>query len=91
MSLTYSPCVLIPCYNHGAMMARVLARLAPFQLPCIIVDDGSDDDTRRILDDLTASHPTLTLIRLTRNAGKGLPSFAAWRQRNRRALPRGTG
>ncbi len=72
MSLTYSPCVVIPCYNHGAMMARVLARLAPFQLPCIVVDDGSDDDTRRILDDLTASHPTLTLIRLTRNAGKGV-------------------
>ena len=58
MSLTYSPCVVIPCYNHGAMMARVLARLAPFQLPCIVVDDGSDDDTRRLLDDLTASHPT---------------------------------
>lgn len=72
MSLTYAPCVVIPCYNHGAMMARVLARLAPFQLPCIVVDDGSDDTTRRVLDELAASHPTITLIRLAQNAGKGV-------------------
>lgn len=72
MPVTYSPCVVIPCYNHGAMMERVLARLAPFQLPCIVVDDGSDDDTRQILDDLAASHPSLTLIRLAQNAGKGV-------------------
>ncbi|VTP17492.1 Undecaprenyl-phosphate mannosyltransferase [Phytobacter ursingii] len=72
MSLNYAPCVVIPCYNHGAMMARVLARLAPFQLPCIVVDDGSDDTTRRVLDDLAISHPTLTLIRLAQNAGKGV-------------------
>ncbi|MDV2862578.1 glycosyltransferase family 2 protein [Phytobacter ursingii] len=72
MSLNYAPCVVIPCYNHGAMMARVLARLAPFQLPCIVVDDGSDDTTRRVLDDLAISHPTLTLIHLAQNAGKGV-------------------
>jgi hypothetical protein len=34
--------VLIPCYNHGAMIARVLSRLAPFGLPCLVVDDGSE-------------------------------------------------
>ena len=34
LSVTFRPCVLIPCYNHGAMMAAVLARLAPFDLPC---------------------------------------------------------
>jgi Glycosyl transferase family 2. len=46
--------VVIPCYNHGAMMAQVLARLAPFNLPCIIVDDGSDEPTRLRLDALVA-------------------------------------
>ncbi|WP_251004148.1 hypothetical protein, partial [Escherichia coli] len=34
MSVNFSPCVLIPCYNHGAMMPCVLARLKPFNLPC---------------------------------------------------------
>ena len=28
------------------MMAAVLARLAPFDLPCPVVDDGSEESTR---------------------------------------------
>lgn len=71
MPLTFTPCVLIPCYNHGAMMARVLARLQPFNLPCIVVDDGSDETTHRELAQLAAQEPNLTLIRLPENAGKG--------------------
>ncbi|HBS5678166.1 glycosyltransferase family 2 protein [Klebsiella sp. 141240] len=71
MPLDFSPCVLIPCYNHGAMMPRVLARLQPFGLPCIVVDDGSDTSTRQQLDRLSAETANLTLIRLPRNAGKG--------------------
>lgn len=71
MSLTFSPCVLIPCYNHGAMMAQVLARLEPFGLPCIVVDDGSDMATRQELDRLAAQTTNLTLLRLAENAGKG--------------------
>ena len=39
-----------PCYNHGAMIASVLSRLAPFGLPCTVVDDGSDAVTRRELE-----------------------------------------
>lgn len=71
MPLTFSPCVLIPCYNHGAMMSGVLERLQPFNLPCIVVDDGSDETTRDKLTRLTAEYSTLTLIRLPVNAGKG--------------------
>ena len=72
MPLTFAACVVIPCYNHGAMMAQVLARLAPFQLPCIIVDDGSDATTRQTLDALVADHENVTLLRLPQNAGKGV-------------------
>ena len=71
MPLDFSPCVLIPCYNHGAMMPRVLARLQPFGLPCIVVDDGSDSSTRQQLERLAAETANLTLIRLPQNAGKG--------------------
>ncbi|MFI2891862.1 glycosyltransferase [Klebsiella sp. 141196] len=71
MPLNFSPCVLIPCYNHGAMMPRVLARLQPFGLPCIVVDDGSDTSTRQQLERLAAETASLTLIRLPQNAGKG--------------------
>ena len=71
MSVTFRPCVLIPCYNHGAMMASVLARLAPFDLPCLVVDDGSDETTRRTLEALAADRPQVTLLRLAENSGKG--------------------
>lgn len=71
MSLVFKPCVVIPCYNHGAMMAQVIARLQPFALPCIVVDDGSDAATREILAQLALQEPNLTLIRLAENAGKG--------------------
>lgn len=71
MPLTFSPCVLIPCYNHGAMMSGVLDRLQPFNLPCIVVDDGSDKTTQDELARLAAEYSNLTLIRLPVNAGKG--------------------
>lgn len=70
MSLTatvFRPCVVIPCYNHGATMSGVLARLQPFGLPCIIVDDGSSPETQQQLAQLTG----VTVIRLETNQGKG--------------------
>ena len=71
MSLTFRPCVVIPCYNHGAMMARVLERLQPSGLPCYLVDDGSDAATQQILKSLAARAENITLLRLDANAGKG--------------------
>ncbi|MEZ0534321.1 glycosyltransferase [Enterobacter sp. KB-221C9] len=71
MSVIFRPCVLIPCYNHGAMIASVLSRLAPFGLPCLVVDDGSEAITRQELERLAEEQPQITLIRLAQNAGKG--------------------
>ena len=42
-----------------------------FNLPCIVVDDGSDAATQQQLDNLVAEQPGVTLIRLAENAGKG--------------------
>ncbi|MDI7397339.1 glycosyltransferase [Cronobacter dublinensis] len=68
----FQPCVVIPCYNHGSLIENVLVRLAPFALPCFIIDDGSDAPTRATLDALVQRYPSLTLVRLPRNAGKGV-------------------
>ncbi|WP_172894909.1 glycosyltransferase family 2 protein [Buttiauxella agrestis] len=63
----FRPCVVIPCYNHGATIAAVVARLQPYDLPCIIVDDGSEPATKQQLAQLTG----VTLIELESNQGKG--------------------
>lgn len=52
-------------------MPGVLARLKPFNLPCIVVNDGSDAATQQQLDNLVSEQPGVTLIRLAENAGKG--------------------
>nr|WP_310616876.1 glycosyltransferase [Pantoea cypripedii] len=77
LNAPFTPCVLIPCYNHGAMLASVLQRLAPFNLPIIIVDDGSDAQTRQQIDALKA--PQLRIHRLAENQGKGAAVIAGMR------------
>lgn len=77
LSAAFAPCVLIPCYNHGAMLASVLARLAPFNLPVIVVDDGSDARTKQHIAALDA--PQLRVLTLPHNQGKGAAVIAGLR------------
>ncbi len=55
-----------PCRNEAAYMRRtlesVLAQSAPPAL-WVIVDDGSTDETPRILEDYAARHPCLRIVR----------------------------
>ncbi|WP_421152926.1 glycosyltransferase family 2 protein [Aeromonas dhakensis] len=66
-----NPCILIPCYNHAGPLAVVLARLAEFELPCLLVDDGSEPVAAAALDALAAQHPWVSLLRHSHNQGKG--------------------
>jgi predicted LPLAT superfamily acyltransferase len=71
VSAVFKPCIVIPCYNHGSLLGAVIDRLQPFDLPVLLVDDGSDGLTRQVLDALCAQHAHLTLLRLPVNMGKG--------------------
>ncbi|HDX8616964.1 TPA: glycosyltransferase family 2 protein [Aeromonas dhakensis] len=66
-----NPCILIPCYNHAGPLAAVLARLAEFELPCLLVDDGSEPVAAAALDALAARYPWVSLLRHPHNQGKG--------------------
>jgi glycosyltransferase involved in cell wall biosynthesis len=66
-----NPCIVIPIYNHQATIASVLDQLAPFGLPCIIVDDGSDIATRHVLEEQDKHHPWVQVLHLPRRRGKG--------------------
>ena len=65
------PWLVIPCYDHGVALAGVVASLARYDLPAVVVDDGSGPETRAILAELAAAQPWLTVHRHPENRGKG--------------------
>ncbi|MEZ9064241.1 MULTISPECIES: glycosyltransferase [unclassified Vibrio] len=67
---SYKACFLIPCFNHGATMPVVVSSLHHFELPIIIVDDGSELTTKQFLSPL-AENSNVTLVTLEQNQGKG--------------------
>lgn len=63
--------VVMPAYNEEATIAEAIKRVLnqAFARELIVVDDGSQDGTRRILAGLT--HPRVIVIEHERNQGKG--------------------
>ena len=77
----FQPCFLIPCYNHGGTIAAVVSSLHSFDFPFIIVDDGSDPETKRALKEVEILD-NVTLLTLDENQGKGGAVIAGIRQAN---------
>lgn len=69
--MSYTPCILIPIYNHKDAITATVARLRPHGLPILIVDDGSDAPTQAVLAQLQHDNPDLHFFRLPENGGKG--------------------
>lgn len=69
--MSFSPCLLIPIYNHGHSIRSTVAALVGHALPIFIVDDGSDEATRQLLVQLAGEVPLVRLVRLPQNRGKG--------------------
>lgn len=64
-------CVLIPVYNHGGPLEGVINELVDIDLPCILIDDGSDDVTKATLHRLEVNHSWIRLETRKKNGGKG--------------------
>ncbi|KJF97037.1 glycosyltransferase family 2 protein [Photobacterium leiognathi] len=75
----FNPCFLIPCYNHGATVPAVIDALTSYGFPIIIVDDGSELATRKILSE-QAKRPNITVVTLPKNQGKGGAVIAGVKQ-----------
>ena len=70
--MVFSPCVVIPVYNHHLVIASVVERVRHFGLDCFLVDDGSDPQCRSVLQQIAAADAGVTLIRFDANCGKGV-------------------
>lgn len=58
---------VIPVYNHSGSIAEVVKGLRTYGLPVFLVDDGSDEETKRTLDAIA----DVVLLRHDTNRGKG--------------------
>jgi hypothetical protein len=66
-----NPCLLIPIYEHGSTIRRVVESLAPVDLPLVIVDDGSGPETEATLDRIARAFDWVDVRRHAVNQGKG--------------------
>lgn len=71
MTLPFKPCILIPVYNHEQPLPGIVARLAVYNLTCILIDDGSRSSCAEVIRDLAAQYPWVHAVRLDENRGKG--------------------
>jgi glycosyltransferase involved in cell wall biosynthesis len=66
--------IIVPVFNESATVAAVLHRLLEVPLPApreiLVVNDGSTDGTRAVLDAFPP-HPAVRIIHAPRNGGKG--------------------
>ncbi|MCL7743801.1 glycosyltransferase family 2 protein [Guyparkeria hydrothermalis] len=67
----FRPLILIPCYNPGRRIETTVRDATQADVPIWIVDDGSDEETRRRLAALESDHAELRVIRHETNRGKG--------------------
>jgi len=69
--------VVIPAYNEANRLPPYLESVAAYLTrrgithEILVIDDGSNDDTVQVVKQCAAAHPSVRLIRLPRNTGKG--------------------
>lgn len=68
---TLALCAIVPVFDHEHAVGAVIREIIAAGLPCIVVDDGSGEACARVLDELVACLPGVTLQRRALNGGKG--------------------
>lgn len=68
--------IVIPCYNEKATIEKILAEIdevdiRPSSKEILIVDDGSTDGTRQILEKIAKKNKNIKLLFQDHNQGKG--------------------
>jgi glycosyltransferase involved in cell wall biosynthesis len=66
------PCIIIPVYNHEHAIAKVIAQLKPYAIPCLLINDGSSSTCLDVLESCAKQETAwVTLLNRDENGGKG--------------------
>lgn len=69
--MTVKICAIIPFYNHKDTIEKTVNDLLALNLPCIVIDDGCDTQTQRVLQTVVHKNKNCFSQRLEINRGKG--------------------
>jgi glycosyltransferase involved in cell wall biosynthesis len=69
---------VVPAYNEEPTVEEVLERLYPLVDRLVIVDDGSVDDTRKIIEAWLPGHPEAKLLTFDQNRGMSAAYYEAF-------------
>ncbi len=65
-------CIIVPVYNHEDAIFHLLAKLKLYDLPCILINDGSSSSCTQLLTDCARLESMwITLLNRPENGGKG--------------------
>jgi biofilm PGA synthesis N-glycosyltransferase PgaC len=68
-------CIAVPCHNEGRQINDTVEYLLASTYPnfeILLIDDGSTDETPRLIEALADQHPQVRVIHLARNQGKAV-------------------
>jgi glycosyltransferase involved in cell wall biosynthesis len=65
--------VVMPIYNESATLKKVVEKVlaVPLEIELVCVDDGSQDGSVEILEELQRHHPQIKIVLQPKNMGKG--------------------
>ncbi len=66
----FNACAIVPVYNHALRLAGVVRALRALELPVLLVDDGSTDESRELVASLS-TEPLVHSRSHATNRGKG--------------------
>lgn len=84
---------LVPVYNHPLKIGRVAANCLAHGFDVLLVDDGSNEETKRAIAEAAKRSPDVHVLTLPENGGKGrrasaTPMRSSWTRTSSRTRPR---
>jgi len=68
----FKPLVVVPVYNHAIPAAKLVEKVQALNVPCLLVDDGSESTCGKALDALQEKYSSfIQVLHLPQNQGKG--------------------